>query len=315
MVSIIIPAYNVQEYFRECLESVLAQSFHDIEVVIVNDGSTDNTRRIAEEFMMSDSRVTLINQENGGMSVARNVGLEQSCGDLIMFVDSDDCLLPGAISNLVEALESTGSDIAIGGFSYARHVTAASNNPVYTISPRDAVETILYQTKHSAFNNSVSGKIYHRCIIGQERFTPGLYFEDIDFFYRVFMRAGVIGVTESVVYFYRATPGSIMHVFSPKRADVLEITRRIELYFNDDPQLLAAAQDRRLSANFNIFALISCQPDRDKYKQISADCWDVIKKYRILALMNNKVRLKNKVGALLSYFGKTVFSILSRLNK
>lgn len=63
MVSIIIPAYNVQEYFRECLESVLAQSFHDIEVVIVNDGSTDNTRRIAEEFMMSDSRVTLINQE------------------------------------------------------------------------------------------------------------------------------------------------------------------------------------------------------------------------------------------------------------
>ena len=124
-------------------------------------------------------------------------------------------------------------------------------------------------------------------------------FEDIDFFYRVFMRAGVIGVTESVVYFYRATPGSIMHVFSPKRADVLEITRRIELYFNNDPQLLAAAQDRRLSANL----------------QISADCWDVIKKYRILALMNNNVRLKNKVGALLSYFGKTVFSILSRLNK
>ena len=113
MVSIIIPAYNVQEYFRECLESVLAQSFHDIEVVIVNDGSTDNTRRIAEEFMMSDSRVTLINQENGGLSVARNVGLEQSCGDLIMFVDSDDCLLPGAISNLVEVLESTSSDIAI----------------------------------------------------------------------------------------------------------------------------------------------------------------------------------------------------------
>lgn len=307
MVSIIIPAYNVQEYIRECLESVLAQSFHDIEVIVVNDGSTDGTRAIVEEMTVSDSRVRLFDCGNHGSSVARNIGIDNSTGEYIMFVDADDCLMPDAIGNLLDTLKTTDSGIAIGGFTRVKNIRPKPHSGVSRVSSREAIAVILYQTQLREFNNSCSGKIFRREVIGEERFTPGLYFEDIDFFYRVFLRTDLIGVTNADVYFYRLNPKGKMHSFSSKRIDVLEVTETMEECFSKDRHLLAAARDRRLSANFNILLLLNSRPDKEKYSHVTDKCWDIIRNYRLSSLTNKNVRLTNKAGVVLSYLGKHLF--------
>lgn len=315
MVSIIIPAFNVQEYLRECLESVLAQSFSDIEVIIVNDGSTDSTPTIAHEFAGSDNRVTVIDQENQGLSAARNAGIEHSAGEYIVFLDSDDTLFPDSIQILFDTLTATGSDIAVAGFTCHKTATRQDRtaSTVYTLSPSDAIETILYQTDTRSLNNSAWGKIYRRQIFDSVRFTPGLYFEDIDFFYRAFLTAKAIGVSNATVYFYRTTPKSILRTFSPKRFDVLGITEMMEHAFAKNQRLLAAARSRRFSSNCNIFALLHCRHEASTYKAVADECWNLIEEYRGAILRNRKVRLKNKAGALLSYLGRNAFILMSRV--
>lgn len=316
MISIIIPAYNVQEYLQECLESILAQSYKDIEVIVVNDGSTDGTRTLAEKFVAADRRVTLINQENAGLSVARNTGINNTSGEFLMFVDSDDCLMPGAIQTLFDTLQATDADIAIGAYTADRYACKQGNAPqsAYRVNAHQAVETILYQTYPKVFNNSAWGKIYRRDVIGEERFTPGLYFEDIDFFHRVFLKCDIVGVTHATVYFYRQIPTSILHTFSFKRTDVLKITERLEDTFRHDTKLFAAAKDRRLSANFNIFLLLALCSDSNNYRSVTDECWKLIKRYRLSSLLNRKSRWKNKIGALLSYGGKNMFLRLHKIN-
>ena len=114
--SVVIPAYNVGQYVAQCLQSVLSQSFTDFEVIVVNDGSTDNSAEIARSFADADSRVRVVDQPNGGLSAARNTGIDLASGKWLMFVDSDDMLLPDAMSTLLALAHDTESDIVCGGF-------------------------------------------------------------------------------------------------------------------------------------------------------------------------------------------------------
>ncbi|KEQ36910.1 exopolysaccharide biosynthesis protein, sugar transferase [Streptococcus mitis] len=110
MISIIVPVYNVEEYLEECLESIRKQTYQDIEVILVNDGSTDGSQAICEHFCQTDKRFRLINQKNQGQSVARNRGLKESLGEYIMFVDSDDVVSLGLLEQLMKYM-SDGIDI------------------------------------------------------------------------------------------------------------------------------------------------------------------------------------------------------------
>ena len=112
-VSIIIPAYNSEKYIARCLNSVLAQEEQDFEAVVVNDGSKDGTAAIVEEYAKKDSRIVLINQENGGVSKARNTGLDRAQGDYVFFIDSDDWIPEDALANAVQAIEMSGADIVM----------------------------------------------------------------------------------------------------------------------------------------------------------------------------------------------------------
>src|SRR5690242_6114774 len=112
--SVVVPIYNVEGFLDECLGSLAAQTFSDLEVVMVNDGSTDGSAAIAEAFAARDERFRLITQPNGGLSAARNTGIDAATGEFLAFVDSDDVLPPDAYERLVGALDKTGSDFATG---------------------------------------------------------------------------------------------------------------------------------------------------------------------------------------------------------
>ena len=113
MVSVIIPIYNVEKYLSECIESVINQTYSDLEIILVNDGSTDNCRDICERYKRKDSRIKLVHKNNGGLSSARNAGIDVANGDYYTFIDSDDYIMSDMIEQLVYAIQSANADVSI----------------------------------------------------------------------------------------------------------------------------------------------------------------------------------------------------------
>lgn len=302
MISVIVPAYNVEKYIADCLESITTQSYRDLEIIVVNDGSTDRTLDIINRHAATDPRIRVISQPNGGLSAARNAGLDAATGEWIVFVDGDDMLLPDSLSHLLKITEDTRADIVCGSFIRQNSEPKLTNSKIRCFSGVEAFKNILFQ-KH--IDHSAWGKLYRRSIFDSLRFTTGILYEDLDIAWDVFVPAKKIVCTSRPVYFYRVTPGSILHKFSRRRLDVLTITEKIERRTAElSPELLKAARDRRLSANFNILGLIAANNATKEYQQVCDQAWSVIRTHRRTSLFNSNVRLKNKVGILLSYLGR-----------
>lgn len=314
MVSIIIPAYNVEKYLRECLDSALGQTFSDIEVIVVDDGSTDSTPEIIREYASRDPRLKPLTRPNGGLSEARNSGLEVARGERVVFLDGDDLLAPTAVCRLVEAAEQSGAHYVEGRWIQGADSSLISRHsgPSGALTVYDAgtyIEKVLYQDK---VYPSAWCKMFSHRLFDNLRFRPGILYEDLDFFYRLADEAGRIAVIQDFIYFYRMNPAGLTGSFSPRRFDVLDVTRRIEDYIAiHHPKLLPAARDRRLSAAFNMFGLIAAYDKAGVHAAVAADCWNLIRSYRRESLFNPRVRIKNKAGIMLSFFGNRVLAFVS----
>lgn len=310
-ISVIIPAYNAQEYLRECLDSVLAQSFSDFEAIVVNDGSTDDTLKIAEEYALKDPRIKILNEVNSGVSAARNIGIKSAKGTWLTFLDSDDTITPDSLSILYEVSAKTQCKIVKASFSQER-INIKKVPTKYSVEIFDAfslTERILYQT---ICDCSAWATLFHKTLFIFELFLEGIRYEDLDFFYRIYLRVDNIAVVNYKTYYYRPNPHSFVNTFSTSRLDVLSVTERLEQYMRKNyPQLLPAAQDRRLSANFNMFALMGLV-DKEKYQNEMQKCWSLIRSYRMSSLFSRKTRLKNKMGTLASLFGQRAFLFFAK---
>ncbi len=312
MISVIIPAYNAQAYLRDCLESVLAQTYTDWETIIVDDGSTDSTASIALEYAGRDGRFRVVRKSNGGLADARNFGLGQVRGEWVTFLDSDDMLYPTSLTSL-ESNVTTDCDVVVGEYvrSLKYSIREHKNKALRCLSGYEAAKEGLLQI---GINTSVCGKLYRYESIKDVSFRKGMWYEDLDYFAKLFPRLRSVVIVSDEVYFYRDNPGSFINTFSSRRFDVLTITEDIEKeYAQSYPDLLPAARDRRLSANFNIFGLL-CVHDKDgQYAAVKEQCWQLIKSYRLASLRNPQVRLKNKLGILVSYIGKGLVGLCSRI--
>ncbi|MCM1451454.1 MAG: glycosyltransferase [Clostridium sp.] len=298
LISIIIPAYNSQANLAIAIRSVLAQSRTDFELIIIDDGSVDSTAQIASDFANRDPRIKVIRQSNQGPSCARNAGLDIASGSFIAFVDADDAIHPRFLELALSALRSSGADIySCSVLKGAAPKWKPASPNLQVMKPAQAIERVLYQ--NSGMLCSAWGHLFKAGLFDGLRFPPGIIYEDLDFFYRVYERASMIAHSDARMYFYRSNPAGLLHVFSQKRLDVLAVVDRIVDHCKDSPALRLAAIDRKFAANFNMFVLCS----RNSHPASSA-CWDVVKANRSSIIFNPKSRLKNKIGALLSYLGK-----------
>lgn len=302
MISIIVPVYNVEPYLRECIESILAQTYTDWELILSDDGSTDNSGRICDDYAARDSRIRVIHAPNAGLSEARNRGLDICRGSHITFVDSDDYIH----IRYLEILSSVEADIVSCRPTRSTFDVYDAPVEIYT-DTEDILLDALYQQK---INISACGKLYRRYLFDNLRYTRGIYYEDLDIFPRIIMNlTGALAIVPSELYFYRNTPGSIINTWSDKRLDVLAVTESIEKTFVVRSRLSGAARSRRFSANFNMFLLAL----RHKRYDVATKCFEYIKCTRKAILADRRVRIKNKAGALLSYLGCDFFKIICRL--
>lgn len=309
LISVIVPVYNVERYLAACLDSIISQSYRNLEIIIIVDGATDFSGKIAETYSEKEDRITVYNYPNEGLAESRNRGLEVATGDYIVFVDSDDLLLPDALKTLMRVMQENNVDLVEGKIVKEKphnDVSPVINLKTVSFTPIEAIADVLYQ---KMLLPSAAGKIFKRFLFDGLRFEKGIFYEDLNIFYRILERCNKIIWVNFPVYFYRTNEDSITNIWKAQRLDVLKITENLENYINEKyPEILPAAKDRRLSANFNMFALCSIHGDYDNANK----CWAHIRQHRKNSFFNKNVRFKNKAGILLSYLGKNVFNLAAR---
>ena len=212
LVSIIVPIYKVEKYLDECIKSISNQTYKDIEIVLVDDGSPDKCPHICDMWREKDSRIVVIHKKNGGVSDARNCGLENASGSYIMFVDPDDWIDPSMVAKMVEAIEKYKTEIVSCRFYYVGENYKREN----FIMDEDF---IVYDNKlqniqelyiENGLSNHLWRYIYLRELFDDILFPIGRTYEDISTLYKVFLRSSSIVLIKDILYYYRQNDEGIM---------------------------------------------------------------------------------------------------------
>jgi glycosyltransferase involved in cell wall biosynthesis len=238
-ISVIIPVYKVEDYLERCVSSVCRQTYTDLEIILVDDGSPDNSGKLCDELAAQDGRIRVIHKENGGLSDARNAGMEAATGDYIAFVDSDDWYDPGMLEILSRLCEENDAEIAECSYrniyeNYVRAETGLSG-AVMEMTPAQAIESNLdwKYTKPVAWN-----KLYRRDIVGDIRYPVGRLHED-EFTTHLFYLAAkkIMYVDVALVNYERRNAGSITASFRPQNMDACDAFRAKAHRVLKEPQL------------------------------------------------------------------------------
>lgn len=232
-VSIVIPFYNVEDYFRECLDTVINQTLEDLEIICINDGSTDDSLRIAEEFADNDNRIKIFSQENKGAGVARNHGLKLSKGDYIYFMDSDDSIELNALEILYNFSKFHDLDILlfkqIGLDDETGDMFRVPYYDMQFLKPFNKKVFSYHDLGADALKLSVAlhGKLFKRDLIHSIRFPEGYIFEDNLFFAEAMLKAKKVSFYDEYFYFRRVRKNSVMTTRNIKYMDCIFIANKI----------------------------------------------------------------------------------------
>lgn len=224
-ITVIVPVYRVEQYLRRCTDSILSQSFRDFELVLVDDGSPDQCPAMCDAIAAGDSRVHVIHQKNGGLSAARNSGIDWAlaCSEssYLCFVDSDDWVHPDYLKILLSTAEQTGCAISACGF------LRTSGDPLPAVGEYDveclSADDFYCGNSHGGLTAVAWNKLYHRSLFRELRYPVGKLHEDEFTTYRAVYAAGAVAVTEAPLYAYFVNPNGITGVtWSPRRMHSLE---------------------------------------------------------------------------------------------
>lgn len=212
-VSIVVPVYGVEQYIGHCIESLLAQTYQNLEILLVDDGGKDGSGEICDRYGAQDPRIKVIHKSNGGAASARNAGLDAATGDYICFVDGDDAVHPDYVSSLLTALTEKGADIAVCGF---RHWSRTGAQPVDCSNTGEYTgQEYLLRFLRDWSCSLLWNKIYRREVIGDIRMEEGHKVDDEFFTYLVVMNSRKVVLFETPLYDYRLRSSSAMQDMGP----------------------------------------------------------------------------------------------------
>ena len=260
LVSIIVPVYNVEQYLDRCISSLVGQTYADLEILLVDDGSTDGSGTLCDRWQSRDPRIRAFHKENGGLSDARNHGLERAHGEYICFVDSDDWCDLRFVEMLLRQLLSTGSDLAECGY-----LCTDGSIPDTPLTPP---ECRVYEGREcflrflsEDFFVSVCNKLYRRSLLESLPFRKGVYHEDEFWTYRVFSRVQKACRLECTGYYYYQRPGSIVHTApSVKRlTDAFDAAKeRIGFVEHHYPEYAAVGYSKMMYTCMYLYSQAGC---------------------------------------------------------
>ncbi len=256
LVSVIVPVYNVRPYLEECLESVVAQTYQNLEILVIDDGSTDGSGEVCDQFAKKDSRIRVVHQENKGLGAARNVGLDLATGLVISFLDSDDAFLSNAIEKALNAMIATHADIALFKSKSVKTEGRMNLEDFAEVNTSPPIQKGVYSREeapwnlaYGKFNHAVWNKIYASYLWQKIRFPEGTVYEDVDTTFKIFDEATGTAVLDEPLVLYRKRLDSITATLSFIHIrDRNNASARYEA-FNHSSNLFSDEQIRRFRRN------------------------------------------------------------------
>ena len=235
LISVIVPVYKVEEYIYRCVDSILAQSFKDFELILVDDGSPDNCGKICDEYAQKDKRITVIHKENGGLSDARNTGIDWALknSNWITFIDSDDWVHTDYLKNLYNAVKENNVDISVCGY-----VNTTGEDDLHT--KNSEINTLLCTPEDFFINNNINavvawGKLYKKSLWNDIRYPYGKIQEDEFTTHKLLFKCPQIAFVDAVLYYYYTNSNGIMgKKWTPKRLEALDAIESRMLFFKDN---------------------------------------------------------------------------------
>ncbi len=323
LISIIIPVYNVEKYLNRCLESVINQKYRKLEIILIDDGSTDNSGKICDEYALKDSRIKVIHKKNDGVSVARNTGIKIAKGNYIGFVDSDDWIHPDMYKKLYQALIKNQADI-----SCCKEIRC--KNGVEKISKKfdnkiTEYDQMQYIKKFFKINSQeciyyVWNKLYKRQIIDEEQYPINLISEDVVGTYKALVKSNKIVEINYPYYYYYYNPNSITSkAFSKEDFDLIEIWDKvIEITEKESPNYLWMAELNRNRIDYTLLMRMALQLDFSEIRKLYPEQYKKMLsslKQNKKSLLNAKIPFSRKITIILICWNYKMFVNLLKIKR
>ena len=247
VISVIVPVFRVEAYLKRCVDSILNQTYKNLEIILVDDGSDDACPQICDEYARTEDRIVVIHKENGGLSSARNAGLDIAKGEYIGFVDSDDAIEADMYEVLLDTIISNDGDVVVCDFKNWDGVSDLKSKAVPNetqICSHDEMLKKFFRVEDATLYTAVWCRLYKRSVIADIRFTEGVINEDVDFSYKIFANAEKTCITNACKYKYFVANSSITRKhFTPKDLDYYTVWQNVvDLTKANDPKNLAYAE-------------------------------------------------------------------------
>lgn len=312
LISVIVPIYNVEKYLSKCLKSILNQSYNNIEIILVNDGSSDNSEKICEEFLNIDNRFILINQANSGLSQARNAGFKKSNGKYIIFIDSDDYIHSKMIDELYQQIITEKADVSICNitnvYSHSEAPQCSNPNIYYTTDTEGFISDYLIGEK---IPGSICNKLIKREICEHLAFPKNKIYEDAFYQYDLLKYSKKFVINTKPRYFYYHRSNSITtKPFSIRDMDYIEIyTMFYELVIKKYPKLEEKAFFRLAYSYFFILDKLLTSPNYKENKEYF-QILSFLKKNYFKIFKNKYFRKSRKIACLFLKLNVYLYKLL-----
>lgn len=305
-ISIVLPVYNVKEYLNRCLDSVCNQTYKNLEIILVDDGSTDGSGVLCDELAKTDSRILVIHKENGGLSDARNAGTLQASGEYISYIDSDDYVKETYVEYLYGLIEKYHCRMSL-----CTHIVSHENGTDEKIgdgtdemlAAEDCMRRMLY---HDVIDTSAWAKLYHIDMAKKFLYPKGKLFEDVGNTYRFFIESGQIACGYDPQYYYVIRSNSIVTgSFNMKKLDMLEMTDQMAEVVNKTyPDLKDAVLRRRVYARFST---LNQMKNTNDHVEVRKELISFIKENKSVIVRDPRAPKRDKIAIFLLELGYPVY--------
>lgn len=269
-ISVIVPVYKVEPFLKKCILSLLNQTFTNLEIILIDDGSPDNCGKMCDDYVAKDSRIIVIHKKNGGLSSARNAGIDIAKGDYLMFIDSDDYVEPDFCEKAYHFV--TDNNVLCASFGYYEHWSDRTDefhtSKTKVIPAKDAIKSLI--TKDDVIFNFAWNKIYHRSLFNNIRYPEGRYYEDQGTTYKLFDAAKTIYVDPSMLYHYNRRQETITQALGIEQTqepkilnDIFDLwIERLDFIRNKYPDLVNSVLNQIVGLIVRSFNILKWKNDR-----------------------------------------------------
>lgn len=308
LISVIVPVYKTEKYLDRCIKSIINQTYKNIEIILIDDGSPDSCGRICDSYAEKDKRIKVIHKENGGVASARNTGLDNICGEYAAFVDSDDYVTEDYIEYLYSLIKKDNTDISVCSYKsvYANGTEIHNANTMLCkqiFTQKEAMEHILYDTD----GTMLWGKLYKASVFDGIRCPIGRNFEDVAVVFQLYGKVDRLSVGNAEKYFYMIRENSITsEIYSPMFLDHIVSTEEMTDYISKKfPELQSACNRRIMYAYVNVLRREVFSENRDK--ELEKRIVKRVKSIKNDILKNPKCSKRDKCAVLSLTFGVGFF--------